>query len=530
LRFGLVGALLLLATVVLAETPPAAQKCRIEQVGPVDSSKFPEITLQFRVVDEQGNAVKQLPYEQFVIYEDGKEVHRFLPSNVKAEPVSVVLAMDTSGSMERKTRGAASAKLQAAKTAAGRFFTKLDAPAPCGLVLFNHAPYHTEPLTKDRGRLHSLVEGTIPRGGTAYFDATSVAIRMLAASPDPGQRVAVVMTDGRDVNSKRGLAEVIQEAQQQRVRVYTIGLGEPGHNDLVRTVLVLDRSGSMAAGKKIEALRKAATRFVELMPPESADSTIIAFDSEVVRSRPFTNQRGDLQQQITRLTPGEQTALYDGAYEGLETLNAGRDLEKGPTRRSLVVLSDGEDTSSRRTDNDVIARAKADGVKIYVLGLGQQGEINEPVMQRMARETGGEYFRVVNPDELTAIFEELSIRLHDDGIDEASLRALARDTGGQYFHVQDADQLSLNFERVAQDLETVYSVSFKSPRSRHDGTARPIEIRLGDLAVGRAGYATHGLITPSAHPLVYLGLLILLLALLAIPAALRRLGGSSPTA
>jgi VWFA-related protein len=517
--------LFLAATPLLATSSPASSPYRIEPLGQVDASKFPEITLQFRVVDERGQAVRELPYEQFVVYEDGKEVYRFLPRNVRVEPVTVMLAMDTSGSMDRTTRGAAQAKLQAAKGAAGRFFTKLDKPAPCGLVLFNHLPYHTEPLTKDRNRLRTLVDGAKAKGGTAYFDATSVAIRLLAMSKDPGQRVAVVMTDGRDVNSKRGLTEVISEARQQHVRVYTIGLGEAGGHELVRTVLVLDRSGSMA-GKKIEALRKAATRFVDLMPGESADTTIIAFDSDVDRARPFTNERGNLQQQVSRLQPREQTALYDAAYEGLETLNAGRELERGPTRRSLVVLSDGDDTSSRRTDQDVIARAKADGVKIYMLGLGQPGEINEPVMQRIARETGGEYFRVENPDELTAIFEELSIRLHDDGIDEASLRALAQETGGQYFHVKDADQLSLNFERVAQDLETVYAVRFQSLRSRHDGTSRGIEIRLGDLAVAKTGYTTHGLITPSAHPLVYLGLLVVLLALLAVPALFRRLAAS----
>jgi len=521
--------LLLSAALAVAETPSAGPGYRIEPLGRVDASRFPEITLQFRVVDEQGQAVRQLPYEQFVVYEDGREVYRFLPQNVKSEPLAVVLAMDTSGSMVRLTQRAAHDKLNSAKVAAVRFFDKLEAAAPCGLVLFHHAPYRSEPLTHDRRRLRDLVDGAQASGGTAYLDATSLAIRMLATTAEPGQKVVVLMTDGRDVNSKRGLAEVISEAKRNQVRVYTIGLGEPGHQDLVRTVLVLDRSGSMA-GKKIEALRKAATRFVDLMPSDSADSTIVAFDSDVGRARPFTNHRGELHQQIARLEPAEQTALYDAAYEGLETLNAGRSIEKGPTRRALVVLSDGEDTNSRRTDDDVIARARADGVKIYMLGLGQKGELNEPVMQRIARETGGEYFAIVNPDELTSVFEELSIRLHDDGIDEASLRTLAQETGGQYFHVRDAEQLSLNFERVAQDLETVYSVTFQSLRSRHDGTSRGIEIRLGDLATARTGYTTHGLITPSAHPVVYLGLLAILLALLALPAALRRLSRPQPLA
>lgn len=496
---------------------------RIQPLDRVDASRFPEITLRFRVVDERGQPVRQLPPGQFVIYEDGHEVHRFEPQRTSARPLAVVLTMDTSGSMERGGDVASGrlTKMQAARQAGERFFDRLEPSARAGLILFHHIPYHRETLTADRQHLKKLIQQARAGGGTAYLDAASLAVRTLVEQARQDRRVVVLMTDGRDVNSKLGLDEVIAEARRHEVPIYTIGLGELGRNEWVRTVLVLDRSGSMA-GSKIAALHQAARRFVALMSAHRADTTVLPFHSWPETPGPFTNNRDALFRQINALRADGNTALYDAIYEGLETLNAGRFSEQGPTRRALIVFTDGADTSSRRNPADVVARARQMEIPVYLMGLGSPDEISEPIMKWIAQQTGGEYFHVNSPDDLTPIFEELSIRLHDDGIDEASLRRLAEETGGAYYHVRDADQLALNFEQVAGELASVHSVTFRSRRARPDGTSRGIEIRLGDLVSGQTGYATHGLITPSINALVYLGLLALLLLLLAVPELGRR--------
>lgn len=515
--------LALLTAFVGSSGGSAEEQLRIEPLDRVDASRFPEITLRFRVVDAQRNPVRHLPPGQFVIYEDGQEVHRFDPQRTTAQPLAVVLTMDTSGSMESGGNPfGRPSKMQAARQAGERFFDRLDPSARSGLVLFHHAPYHRENLTRDRQHLKTLVRQTQAGGGTAYLDAASVSIRMLAEQAADSRRVVVLMTDGRDVNSKLGLDEVIEEARRHETTVYTIGLGEPGRNEWVRTVLVLDRSGSMA-GSKIAALHQAARRFVALMSAHHSDTTVLPFHTWPETPGPFTNDRNALYRQIDSLQAFGNTALYDAIYEGLETLNAGRFAEKGPIRRAVVVFTDGADTSSRRNPLEVVARAKAVEVPVYLMGLGSDDEISEPVMKWIAEQTGGEYYRVRSPDDLTPVFEQLSIRLHDDGIDEASLRRLAEETGGAYYHVRDADQLALNFEQVAGELASVYSVTFRSHRARPDGTSRGIEIRLGELVSGHTGYATHGLITPSMNALVYLGLLTVLLVLLAMPGWGRRL-------
>jgi VWFA-related protein len=498
-----------------ADAPPAS-KYRIERVGEVDSSDLKNVTVRFRVVDERGEPAKDLPDEEFVIYEDGKEVHRFKPIGLRAQPLSTVLAMDTSGSMDRQNR------ILEAKRAAAHFFNKLDERTPCGLILFHHESWHLEPLSVDKRRVRELVESARPAGGTAYLNATYDAIQLLAEAASKERRAVLLMTDGRDVNSKRTLEEVIQEAKRRNVRVYTLGLGEPGLNFPVRTVLVLDRSGSMADRGKMDALKNAARRFIQLMPAESADTTIIAFHHAIPMAAPFTKAKDRLLKQIDELFPLGGTALYDAIYEGLETLNASRDVDGRKPRRSLVVLSDGKDENSRRDEKEVIRRARRDEIRIHIMGLGDLRDIDEPRMKEIANATGGQYFHVPDASRLTDVFEELSITLHDDGVDESALRRLADQTGGEYYHVRDADKLSLVFERVATRLETEYAITFASRRARFDGTARRIEIRFGDLAGTTEAYTTHGLITPMSNPRVYLGLLAALGACVVVPIMMRR--------
>ena len=347
-----------------------------------------------------------------------------------------------------------------------------------------------------------------------------------------GRRAVVLMTDGADTNSKHTLAQAIEAAKIGEVPVYTLGIGEPGKNDPVTTVLVLDRSGSMLAKadetdktSKLDALKRAANRFVALMR-SNATTTLLPFSGDIDKPEPFTNDQAVLRSRIEKLKAYGGTLLYDATYSALETLEAGG--VKG--KRAVVVLTDGKDEApgSRESDDEVIKRAKELDIPLYMLGLGRPEEINEPVMKKMAKETRGEYYHAGNEKKLLELFENLSIELHDDGIDEKSLKDLAEQTGGKYKHVSKISELQFIYEQLADELQTTYKVTFESNRSSQDGTARAVDVKIvrqGKVisTVGKVDDVARGVVVPQMSYQVYLVFLAGLGGLLAFPALVRRM-------
>jgi VWFA-related protein len=462
------------------------------------------------------------------IEENGKRVGVVdLPRPTMATDLSVILAMDTSGSMKEHNR------IAMARKAADTFLGKLPTQADCGLVLFDHEVRKALPPILDRKPILNEILAVAPRGGTAFRDAALASVQMLAAAPKGRDRALVLMTDGADVNSTRSLDEVIAEARQHRVRIYTIGIGTPGTLEQVNTALVLDRSGSMElpaddsdlTTPKIKALHTAAAAFIHMMS-ETGRVSLISFSSRVEAPRAFTSNKTSLKKHITDLTPGGETAMLDAVYTGIAALEA-----DGTTgRRAVVAMTDGIDNSSRRRVEEVIERAREAKIKLYMLGFGRKNEIDHATMQRMADETDGKYYHARNKDSLVEIFEGLSIELHDDGIDEASLTRLARETGGACYPAQDVSKLQLVLEQVSESIQRAErKIVFRSLNQRKGGELRRVALRLvhgsdegsGEL-VGTGGYQTHGLVIAEMHPMVYLGLLAFLLGLIIVPAALRR--------
>ncbi len=495
-----------------------------------DGKKGTYVTLHFKVrLGKDGPTVEDVKKDEIEVEEDGRPVTDLEILQPKAQGLTAVLAMDVSGSVAGQYR------IVEARKAADVFLDKLDPRSDSGLIFFDGRQGVKEPPGRDSSRfaahralLHRLVEGAKP-GGTTYLDDTAEGLDMLRDIP--GRRAVVLMTDGVDLNSKRTQKQVIERAKAAHVPIFTIGIGDPGTKEPVTTVLVLDHSGSMAAKAsdaddepKIQALREAASRFLELMGP-TAETTLMPFSSTIDKPAPFSSNKRALKSRIMQLRPDSGTLLYDATFYGVETLAASR----RPGKKAVVVLTDGVDESpgSRRTDEDVIEAAKAAGVPLYMLGLGRAGEINEPVMKKMAKATGGEYFHAENRQKLYDIFEKLSIDLHDDGIDEQALQTLAKQTGGKYYPGRDASKLSLIYEELTQELESTYTVTYAS-RHPDDGTARKIDIAVvrGGKAVSdvaNTGYAVHGVVVPEMDHRVYLMLLAVLAALLAAPAGLRRL-------
>ncbi|HWG44382.1 MAG TPA: VWA domain-containing protein [Gemmataceae bacterium] len=506
------------------------------------------VTVRFKVLRlADGGLATDVDKDDLIVRENNRKVEE-LEIFVPRAALTTVLAMDISGSMANTSGSSGSSgvqKMDEAKKAAGIFLDHLTGKSETGLILFDHEMKVKEPPLRDpsryaahRQKIRRLIEEEAkPSGGTAYLDAAAQAVEMLKGIE--GRRAVVIMTDGVDMNSQRTMGEVIKSATVHQVPIYTLGIGELGKYKNVTTVLVLDHSGSMkgkadATDKrsKIDALHTAASRFVELMRRD-AMTTLLPFSSTVDVADRFTDDKRALVARIRFLKPEGGTLLYDATYDGIETLVAAR--REG--RNAVVVLTDGKDEApgSRYSDQLVIDRAKEAKVPLYMLGLGQPEEINESVMKRMAKETGGKYFHAGSEQRLFEIFEKLSIDLHDDGINEKELRTLAEKTGGKFFWARDASKLPQFFGDLATELQSTYTVKFRSRLSQNDGTARAIDIsverngvRLSN--VGSADYNVHGVVVPEMDYRVYLVLLALLGVFLLAPMGVRQLhrlyGGS----
>jgi VWFA-related protein len=538
------SALLLFAVPLPAQQPGPSHRYQIELEQDRRVQLLPHkdkllVQLHFRIKRlADGALVNNLAKGDFAVREDGQPVQVLeLQQPAGTEPLAAILAMDISGSM------ANSGKMEQAQRAAGVFLDKLPESSDFGLILFDHEMRvkrglggKPERMREHREKLRSLINAAKPLGGTAYLDAAVEAVRLV--KDVHGRKAVLLMTDGVDLNSRHSLSEAIDHARELRVPIYTIGVGEPGRNEQVTTILALDHSASMLAPaadgdskSKLVALHEAAARFADLMRP-NARVAVAPFSDRAELPSSFTSDRSILKKRVRELTASGETALFDAACDALETLRADQEamLKEGKPagKRALVLLTDGIDNKSRRRVEDVIAIAKESNIPLHLLGLGRAGELDEKTMQRMAKETGGRYYPARTQQQLYEIFESLSIELHDDGVDESSLRRLAEETGGKYFPVRHVEDLQLRFQEVASELDSTYVATFASRRPQHDGTARGI-----DIAVQRDGqtlsqtarevYDVHGVVVATMHPGVYLCLLAVLLGLLAIPAGLRRL-------
>ena len=202
----------------------------------------------------------------------------------------------------------------------------------------------------------------------------------------------------------------------------------------ITAVLMLDTSFSMTNNLKL--LKDAGEQFVlRLMPGDKAK--IGAFNDKIEFGGHFSNDRDALVSDLRGLDYGNATRLFDAASMSLD------ELVGVQGRRVLVLLTDGEDTSSKTGFKHVMERARNEEVMIYSIGLAS------------------EYFDGVR-----------MVRSRPDG----SLRRFAEETGGGYFELKKTSELASTFTRVAQELHSQYALAFVAPRL--DNKVHKLTVRL----------------------------------------------------
>jgi Ca-activated chloride channel family protein len=177
-------------------------------------------SLEFTVTDAARRHV-DLTLEDLEIFEDGVTQQADVFHEAVA-PVSIVLALDASGSMTRSA--------QAVQDAASTFIRSSRPDDPMGVILFADKAEVVSDLTTNRDAAGKAVQAYTASGGTALYDALADALDLL--KPVNGRRVIVVVTDGRDENAQstgpgsiRSWDAVMAQATAVDATVYAIGLG-----------------------------------------------------------------------------------------------------------------------------------------------------------------------------------------------------------------------------------------------------------------------------------------------------------------
>ena len=218
--------------------------------------------------------------------------------------------------------------------------------------------------------------------------------------------------------------------------------------------VLFDVSGSMS-GEKIRKAQKALARFITTSHP-SDEYFLIAFNSRAQLLMDRTRDGEALLQKLTLVQPKSNTALYDAVYLGTERVTRG-----SHQKRALLIISDGQDNSSRYNFGEVRRLMKESDVVTYSVGIMDGGDSGSALGMQGA-----------------AFLDEIS-----------SL------TGGKSFYPQSDVEMDEIFERIALELRHQYSIGYTPKDFQPDGKWRKVKVKvkpprgLPRLSVrGREGY------------------------------------------
>jgi Ca-activated chloride channel family protein len=206
--------------------------------------------------------------------------------------------------------------------------------------------------------------------------------------------------------------------------------------------LLIDSSASME--QRMEHAQEAAIGFARTIREQDL-AQVVDFDSRVEIKLGFTNKTDALETAIRSTSPGGSTALHNAVYISLKELAKIKAKNTDEVRRqAIVVLSDGEDTSSLVSFEEVLELAKRSETAIYTIGL--------------------------QPREQTALrgFREA----------EFVLRQLAQETGGRAYFANRVEDLKDVYGQIADELSSQYSMGYASKNTKRDGAFRRLVVQV----------------------------------------------------
>jgi Ca-activated chloride channel family protein len=271
----------------------------------------------------------------------------------------------------------------------------------------------------------------------AVFRSTVDVVSVTAVVRDRRHRVVTSLT--------RNDLQVIDAGEPQAILDFQTDASAPAS-----VALLIDGSGSMRLGAASDAARRISEAILDSLDSARDDAALMSFDRRLLTIHGFTHDFSRIRTSLDTIESFGMTSLYD-AVAGTAGVVAG----KSQHRRAVVVLTDGLDTGSRYTPEQVSRIASSIDVPVYVFALGD-------------------------------------VTTDANGHAVGSLRDLAVETGGDVIVANTPRLVDTGIQRLVEELRHQYLISFRA--NSFDGL-RHVQVRATrkDLTVRtRAWYFAGG--------------------------------------
>lgn len=240
---------------------------------------------------------------------------------------------------------------------------------------------------------------------------------------------AVLGADGNSVEGlRRDQFHIFEDGAEQPITLFQT------EETPFAAVILLDTSGSMET--RISLARSAAIKFLEGLRPGDA-TAIYTFDSKLDQLQDFSNS-SDITEHIFDIKAYGMTVLNDAIYEAAAALS-----KRPEKRKAIIVLSDGEDTSSKRSADKALKAALAADATIYTVDMSSIEDGNKRRSQNI-------------------------------GV----LKNFAEKTGGIFVPTGGGTVMRDTFKRIVDELSSQYTIGYQPANTKMDGKWRSLELRI----------------------------------------------------
>jgi Ca-activated chloride channel family protein len=258
-------------------------------------------------------------------------------------------------------------------------------------------------------------------------------------------------------NLKKEDIRILEDGQPQEIFTFQQNLDLP-----LSVAILIDTS--LSEERTLPDEKAAARSFLEaVMRPQKDEAAIVSFTGEVTLEQGFTGNLERLRRAIDRVefvppsgyvgggvvvgTPPisgtnqnltTSTAIWDAVWVSANDLLSN---SADNTRRTIILLTDGENTSGQMKIHEAIERAQKADALIYAIGIGDS---------------------------------------YQGGVDEGSLKKITEQTGGRAYFPRSERELRSAFAQIQRDLREQYLIAYSPSNKARDGSYRRIQIEVVD--------------------------------------------------